>query len=60
MQGILNRMSPRNKQALVLREYEGLSCEEIGERMGVSRSAAKSVLTHAREEFRTYSEDENR
>ncbi len=55
VQEILNRMSARNKQALVLREYEGLSCEEIGEIMGVSRSAVKSVLFRAREEFRKYS-----
>ena len=46
---------PRNKQALVLREYEGLSCEDIGEMMGISRSAVKSVLFRAREEFRKYS-----
>ena len=49
VQEILNRMSPRNKQALVLREYEGLSCEDIGVVMGVSRSAVKSVLFRARE-----------
>ncbi len=54
VQAILDRMSPRNKQALVLREYEGLSCEEIGEIMGISRSAVKSVLFRAREEFRKY------
>jgi RNA polymerase sigma-70 factor (ECF subfamily) len=55
VQTILNRMSSRNKQALVLREYEGLSCEDIGEIMGISRSAVKSVLFRAREEFRKYS-----
>jgi RNA polymerase sigma-70 factor (ECF subfamily) len=55
VQTILNRMSARNKQALVLREYEGLSCEDIGEIMGISRSAVKSVLFRAREEFRKYS-----
>ncbi len=55
VQEILNRMSARNKQALVLREYEGLSCEDIGVVMGISRSAVKSVLFRAREEFRKYS-----
>jgi len=55
VQEILNRMSPRNRQALILREYEGLSCEDIGVVMGVSRSAVKSVLFRAREEFRKYS-----
>lgn len=49
---VLQAMSPRNRQAMVLREYEGLSCEDIGEVMGVSRSAVKSILFRGREEFR--------
>jgi RNA polymerase sigma-70 factor (ECF subfamily) len=52
VQETLNRMSPRNRAALILREYEGLSCEEIGDVLGMSRSAAKSVLFRGREEFR--------
>ncbi|MHB8645685.1 MAG: RNA polymerase sigma factor [Thermomicrobiales bacterium] len=52
VQAILNRMRPRNKQALVLREYLGLSCEEIGAVMGVSHKAVKSTLFRARDEFR--------
>lgn len=49
---VLRHMSPRNRMALVLREYEGLSCEDIGQIMGLSRSAVKSVLFRGREEFR--------
>ena len=52
VQRVLDRMSPRNRQAMVLREYEGLSCEDIGDIMGVSRSAVKSILFRGREEFR--------
>lgn len=52
VQRVLAAMSPRNRQALILREYEGLSTQEIGEVMGLSRSAVKSVLFRAREEFR--------
>jgi RNA polymerase sigma-70 factor (ECF subfamily) len=52
VQIILNKMTPRNRLALLLREFEGLSTEEIGEVMGMSRSAVKSVLFRAREEFR--------
>ncbi len=55
VQGVLNQMKPRNKQALVLREYGGLSCEDIGTIMGVSHKAVKSTLFRAREEFRRYS-----
>lgn len=52
VQSVLRSMSPRNRLALVLREYEGMSTQEIGEVMGLSRSAVKSVLFRAREEFR--------
>lgn len=52
VQRVLDKMAPRNRQAMVLREYEGLSCEDIGEIMGVSRSAVKSILFRGREEFR--------
>ena len=49
---VLQAMSTRNRQAMILREYEGLSCEDIGEIMGVSRFAVKSILFRGREEFR--------
>jgi RNA polymerase sigma-70 factor (ECF subfamily) len=52
VQRVLSQMNPRHRLALILREYEGLSCEEIGEIMWLSRSAVKSVLFRAREEFR--------
>jgi len=52
VQAVLNRMKPRNKQALALREYLGMSCEEIGAVMGISHKAVKSTLFRAREEFR--------
>lgn len=52
VQHVLNQMSPRNRMALVLREYEGMSCEDIGQVMALSRSAVKSVLFRGREEFR--------
>jgi RNA polymerase sigma-70 factor (ECF subfamily) len=52
VQRVLDALSERNRQALVLREYEGMSTREIGEIMGLSRSAVKSVLFRAREEFR--------
>jgi len=45
-------MSHRHRLGLLLREYEGLSCAEIGEVMGLSRSAVKSLLYRSREEFR--------
>jgi RNA polymerase sigma-70 factor (ECF subfamily) len=52
VQVVLNGLKPRNKQALVLREYLGMSCEEIGAVMGISHKAVKSTLFRARDEFR--------
>jgi RNA polymerase sigma-70 factor (ECF subfamily) len=48
----LDQLAPRHRAALVMREYDGLSCEQIGQALGISRSAAKSLLFRAREEFR--------
>jgi len=48
----LDRIPARHRQALWLREEQGLSCEEIGESLGISRQAAKSLLFRAREELR--------
>lgn len=52
VKAILARMSSRNREALIMRECEGMSCEEIGAIMGISRQAVKSMLFRAREEFR--------
>lgn len=52
VQEVLNRMTPRYREALLLLEYGGLSCEEIGVITGTSRAAVKSALFRAREEFR--------
>ena len=49
---VLQELPPRYRICLVLREYHGLSCEEIGDVIGSSRSAVKSLLFRAREEFR--------
>jgi RNA polymerase sigma-70 factor (ECF subfamily) len=52
VQQVLNRLPPRYRTCLLLREYQDLSCEEIGVILGASRSAVKSLLFRAREEFR--------
>ena len=52
VQAVLTKLSPKHRMALVLKEYQGMSCDEIGEVMGASRSAIKSLLFRAREEFR--------
>lgn len=52
VQRVLDRMTPRYREALLLREYAGLSCTEIGAATDASRAAVKSTLFRAREEFR--------
>jgi RNA polymerase sigma-70 factor (ECF subfamily) len=49
---VLERLPPRYRAALVLREWRGLSYAEIGTALGVSLSAVKTVLFRARVRFR--------
>lgn len=48
----LRGLSPKQRSALVLREVYGLSCEEIGQVLGMTREAVKMALWRAREQFR--------
>jgi len=52
VQAVLNQMSEKYRSCLVLREYQEMSCEEIGVVMKLSRAAVKSLLFRAREQFR--------
>lgn len=52
VQAILDRLAPKHRMALILKEYQGMSCDEIGGVMSMTRSAVKSLLFRAREEFR--------
>jgi RNA polymerase sigma-70 factor, ECF subfamily len=49
---VLNRLRPRHRQVLVLREIEGLDYKTIAERLGVSTSAVETLLFRARGRFR--------
>jgi RNA polymerase sigma-70 factor, ECF subfamily len=49
---VLDRLSPRYRAALVLREYHGLGYEEIADVLGTTRTAVKTLLLRARESFR--------
>jgi RNA polymerase sigma factor (sigma-70 family) len=48
LQGALGALSASHADVLVLREMEGLSYSEIGERLGMSRAAVESTLFRAR------------
>lgn len=51
-------LAPKQRAALVLREVYGLSCEEVGQALGVSRDAAKMLLLRGRAQFRLRYEGE--
>ncbi|MCL4545065.1 MAG: sigma-70 family RNA polymerase sigma factor [Chloroflexi bacterium] len=48
----LDQLSARQRAALLMRECEGLSCEQIGEVLGVSKEAAKQLLFRARQQLK--------
>ena len=48
LQGAFGGLSDAHHQILVMRELEGLSYDELGERMGMSRSQVESTLFRAR------------
>jgi RNA polymerase sigma-70 factor (ECF subfamily) len=54
-------LPPKMRAALVLREVQGLSFEEVARVLGVTHAAAKMTLSRAREQFRRqYQEDEGK
>lgn len=48
----LGRLSTRYRTCLLLRETEGLSCEEIGSQLGLSSGAVRTTLCRARQRLR--------
>lgn len=52
IQATLDRLHPKYRVCLILREYQGLSYDEIAEVLKSTRAAVKSLLFRAREEFR--------
>jgi RNA polymerase sigma-70 factor (ECF subfamily) len=49
----LAQLPPRQRMALVLQHYEGMSYEEIGQALECSPSAVGALLTRARDTLRT-------
>jgi len=48
----LRSLTPNQRAALVLHEVYGMSCDEVGYALGLSRAAVKMALWRAREGFR--------
>jgi len=53
VRGALQRLPVRYRAAIVLREIEGLSYEELGAVLDVSPSTARVILFRAKERFRS-------
>ena len=51
--GALRGLPPRQLQALLLREWQGLAYSEIADELGLSRSAVEMLLHRARRTLRT-------
>ncbi len=51
---VLQTLTPKQRSALILHEVQGLSCDEIGQILQMSRDAVKMVLFRAREQFRMH------
>jgi len=52
VQGALGTLSERQRMALLLHRFEGMSYDDIGATMGLSLPAVKSLLSRARESLR--------
>jgi RNA polymerase sigma-70 factor (ECF subfamily) len=52
IQGALSRLSPKLRAAIVLKEIEGLSYEQIAETLEISLGTVKSRISRAREELK--------
>ncbi len=51
VQHVLEQLPPKYATCLLLYEYEGFSCAEIADMLGISASAVKMRLMRAREKF---------
>ena len=52
VRAMVSSLPARDRQALVLTEYQGLTQKEFGERLGISFSGAKSRVQRAREKLK--------
>ena len=56
----LRLLSPRERQALMLRDVEGLPAEEVAQRLDCSKATVRSHIANARTKLRRYMERRKR
>lgn len=52
----LNRLTPREREALILRDVEDLPAEEVARRLNCGKATVRSHIANARVKFRRYLE----
>ena len=52
----LNRLTPREREALILRDVEDLPAEEVARRLNCGKATVRSHIANARTKFRRYLE----
>lgn len=52
VRAMVKSLPPKDRQALILTDYQGLTQRELGERLGLSFSGAKSRVQRAREKLK--------
>jgi len=52
VEAMVNRLPERYRQAVILTAYQGLTQKEMGEKLGLSHSGAKSRVKRAREKLK--------
>jgi RNA polymerase sigma-70 factor (ECF subfamily) len=52
VRAMVQNLPPQDRQALILTAYQGLTQKELGERLGISFSGAKSRVQRARERLK--------
>src|SRR5579859_4794690 len=52
VRAVVQHLPPKDRQALILTEYQGLTQKELGEHLGISFSGAKSRVQRARERLK--------
>lgn len=59
LEQVLNRLSPRQRAALVLRDLEGLSTAEVARALGCTAATVRVLLHQARHRARTLIEEDS-
>ncbi|MBW2366619.1 MAG: RNA polymerase sigma factor [Deltaproteobacteria bacterium] len=52
LQGVFDRLNANCQKAFVLHRFKGMTYDQIGEEMGISKNMVKKHITHALKQFR--------